>query len=242
MSVAPIERSRTLVAGQAVDRLRPPTQAATDELMRTEMSRPHVRGKFLFVGNEKFWIRGVTYGTFKPNSSGVQFPAQDVVACDFRMMADAGLNALRVYTPPPLWLMHEAAACGLRVMIGLPWEQHIAFLDGNDRGERILSGLRKSVNRLRGHPAVLCYAIGNEIPSSIVRWYGSSRIERFLARLCDAVKAEDPDALVTYVNFPTTEYLDLPFLDFVAFNVYLEKKGSCGPISLACRISQVSAR
>jgi GT2 family glycosyltransferase len=26
------------------------------------------------------------------------------------------------------------------------------------------------------------------------------------------------------VNFPTTEYLDLPFLDFVAFNVYLETK------------------
>src|SRR5262249_57941003 len=31
-------------------------------------------------------------------------------------------------------------------------------------------------------------------------------------------------ALVTYVNFPTTEYLELPFLDFVAFNVYLETK------------------
>ena len=42
----------------------------------------------------------------------------------------------------------------------------------------------------------------------------------------DAVKAEDAGALATYVNFPTTEYLDLPFLDFLAFNVYLETKDS----------------
>jgi len=27
---------------------------------------------------------------------------------------------------------------------------------------------------------------------------------------------------VTYVNYPTTEYLHLPFLDLVCFNVYLE--------------------
>jgi GT2 family glycosyltransferase len=66
--------------------------------------------------------------------------------------------------------------------------------------------------------------VGNEIPASVVRWYGKARIERFIGRLSAAVKSADPGALVTYVNFPTTEYLDLPFLDFVAFNVYLETK------------------
>ncbi|MFC1776780.1 glycosyltransferase, partial [Pseudomonadota bacterium] len=39
-------------------------------------------------------------------------------------------------------------------------------------------------------------------------------------------KQQDPDALVTYVNFPTTEYLQLPFLDFQCFNVYLESSQS----------------
>jgi hypothetical protein len=38
------------------------------------------------------------------------------------------------------------------------------------------------------------------------------------------VKEQDPAALVTYVNFPTTEYLRLPFLDFYCFNVYLESR------------------
>ena len=57
-----------------------------------------------------------------------------------------------------------------------------------------------------------------------MRWYGHRKIERFLKRLYLAAKAEDPTALVTYVNYPSTEYLDLPFLDFVSFNVYLESR------------------
>src|SRR5262249_62409958 len=58
----------------------------------------------------------------------------------------------------------------------------------------------------------------------IVRWQGRRRVERFLERLYRATKAEDPDGLVTYVNYPTTEYLHLSFLDIVCFNVYLEQR------------------
>ena len=81
--------------------------------------------------------------------------------------------------------------------------------------------VRAGVQACAGHPAVLCYAIGNEIPAPIVRWYGNRRVEQYLERLY-AVKDEDPEGLVTYVNYPTTEYLHLPFLDLVCFNVYLE--------------------
>jgi hypothetical protein len=91
------------------------------------MLRPRVHGKFLFVADQKFWVRGVTYGTFKPNEAGDQFPPQDVVERDFRAIADAGLNSIRVYTAPPLWLMDVAATCGLHVMIGLWWEQYVAI-------------------------------------------------------------------------------------------------------------------
>ncbi len=37
-------------------------------------------------------------------------------------------------------------------------------------------------------------------------------------------KQADPDGLVTYANYPPTEYLDLSFLDFVTFNVYLHDR------------------
>src|SRR5206468_349635 len=70
----------------------------------------------------------------------------------------------------------------------------------------------------------LAYSIANEIPSNIVRWYGARRIERFLAELTDVARQIDPDGLVTYANYPSTEYLDLSFLDFVTFNVYLHDR------------------
>src|SRR5262249_20818543 len=73
-----------------------------------------------------------------------------------------------------------------------------------------------------GHQAVLCYAVGNEIPAPIARWHGRRAVERFVERLYCAAKDEDPEGLVTYVNYPSTEYLQLPFLDLVSFNVYLE--------------------
>src|SRR5207253_5607286 len=82
--------------------------------------------------------------------------------------------------------------------------------------------VRAKVRECVGHPALLCYALGNEIPAPMARWLGRRKIERYLERLYRAVKAEDPDGLVTYVNYPTTEYLHLPFLDLVCFNVYLE--------------------
>ena len=38
------------------------------------------------------------------------------------------------------------------------------------------------------------------------------------------VKQEAPDCLVTYANFPTTEYLRPREIDFVCFNVYLHQE------------------
>ena len=78
-----------------------------------------------------------------------------------------------------------------------------------------------SVERLASHPATLLFTVGNEIPPSVVRWYGRRRIERFLRELYDEAKDAAPDALVTYINYPPTEYLDISFFDVCAFNVFL---------------------
>ena len=184
--------------------------------------RPKVQGKFLFVGDEKLWIRGITYGTFRPDADGNEYHDPETVEHDFAQMADSGLNAIRTYTVPPRWLLDAAQRHGLRVMVGLPWEQHVTFLDDKKRARSIEARVRAGVRSCAGHPAVLCYAIGNEIPAPIVRWYGKRRVEQYLERLYWAAKQEDPEGLVTYVNYPTTEYLQLPFLDLVCFNVYLE--------------------
>src|SRR5262245_53825910 len=86
---------------------------------------PRVAGKFLYVGDKKLWIRGATYGTFRPGSSGAEFHDQETVERDFTDMAANGFNAVRVYTVPPRWLLDAAKRHGLWVIVGVPWEQHI---------------------------------------------------------------------------------------------------------------------
>ncbi|TLU83491.1 MAG: glycosyltransferase [Chlorobium sp.] len=186
--------------------------------------RPRVHGKFIYVGDSQFWIKGVTYGTFRPDKNGMQFPEAEKVRQDFALMEACGFNAVRVYTVPPRWLLDIALQHNLRVMAGIPWEQHITFLDDPKRISDIKQRVKAAVESIERHPAILFYAIGNEIPSSIVRWHGREKVEKFLFELYSIVKTVDPDGLVTYVNFPTTEYLQLPFLDLICFNVYLESE------------------
>ena len=186
--------------------------------------RPCVLGKFLYVENAKFWVRGVTYGTFRPDANGQEYQDAKKVERDFVQIVGNGFNAIRTYTVPPKWLLDAAQDHGLRVTVGIPWEQHVAFLDDDKRCRSIEERVRAGVRACAGHPAVLYYTIGNEIPAPIVRWHGNRRIERFIERLYRAAKSADPEGLVTYVNYPTTEYLQLPFLDLVCFNVYLESK------------------
>src|SRR5881396_91727 len=192
----------------------------------TVVGRPTVRGKFLFLGGEKFWVRGISYGTFYMDENRQERLAPDMVEKDFSEMAARGFNVVRVYTAPPPWLLDAALKHGLRVMIGLNWGEHMAFLDEPGRIAEIEERIRTWIRSCAGHPAVFCYIIGNEIPASIVRWHGRRRVEKFIERLYRIAKEEDPDALVTYVNYPSTEYLRLPFLDFVSFNVYLESRRS----------------
>ena len=175
------------------------------------------------MAGQKTYVKGATYGTFAPGPDGEQFPPRSTVQRDLRAMASHGFNALRTYTPPPEWLLDEAAEQGLSVMVGIPWAQHVTFLDQR-MGREIERDVRRTVERYAGHPGILCYALGNEIPAPIVRWHGAAKTAHFLRRLYDGAKAADPDGLVTYVNYPTTEYLELPFLDLLVFNVYLERQ------------------
>jgi GT2 family glycosyltransferase len=188
--------------------------------------RARAGGKFLFLGEDKFYVRGVTYGTFRPDASGDQYGDPAAVDRNFAQMTESGVNAVRTYTVPPRWFLDLAGSRGLRVMVGIPWEGHLTFLDDRKRARAIEQRVRARVRVCAGHPAVLCYVVGNEIPASIVRWHGRRRIERFLERLYHAAKAEDPDCLVTYANYPSTEYLRLPFVDLFCANVYLEDRNS----------------
>src|SRR5439155_25459060 len=132
-------------------------------------------------------------------------PAPDVVEQDFALMAAHGINGVRPSPVPPRWLLDAAARHGLRVMIGLPVERYIGFLADQKDAPDIEALVRAGVRATADHPAVLCYAAGNEIPASVARWFGRRRAERSLERLYPAANAEPPGSPVTYGTYPSTE-------------------------------------
>src|SRR5208337_1897312 len=103
------------------------------------------KGKFIYVGDEKFYIRGVTYGPFRPDGHGCEYHDPKTVDRDFAQMAANGINTVRTYTVPPRWLLDTALKHNLRVMIGLPWEEHITFLDDKKLAKDIERRVREGV-------------------------------------------------------------------------------------------------
>ena len=148
-----------------------------------------------------------------------------MVLRDFALMGDLGVNTVRTFTPPPEWLLDMADDHDLVVLSGLPWTEHVCFLDDKKVVREIRRSVLEAARLCAGHPAGFAVLIGNEIPPDIVRWHRPERVAAFLNDLYDEVKAEFPETLVSYANFPSTEYLDLEFLDFISFNVYLHREG-----------------
>lgn len=190
--------------------------------------RPKVAGKFLRVGDQRFFVKGVSYGAFAPDAEKREYHDLDRIDRDFAQMAANGFNTVRIpHTMPPRELLDIARRHGLMVMVGLSAEQYVGYLiDRHKKAPNIDAIVREKVRSVAGHPALLCYAVGNEIPAAIVRWLGRRRVERYLHQIFRRIKEVDPEGLVTYVNYPTTEFLQLPFLDLVSFNVYLETEDS----------------
>ncbi len=206
----------------------PDSTVAPQDGIRAAAGRPkiQVHGKFFFEGEEKFFVKGVTYGPFGPGTHGTQFPERDVADRDFTLMKEAGVNTVRVFTPPPIWLLDMADDHGLRMLIGIPWSQHVTFLDSTQIQRDIERSVIDTVKTMNRHPAIFAYLVGNEIPPDMVRWHGPNKVRAFLKNLVGLIKEIDPDRLVSYANFPSTEYLTVDFADFLCFNVYLHNENA----------------
>jgi GT2 family glycosyltransferase len=188
------------------------------------VARASIEGKSFVRGGQRLQIQGVTYGPFAPDSDGNQFPAKRRVRDDFIAMTEAGINAIRTYHLPPEWLLDLADEHGVNVFVDVPWRKHLCFLDSAAAQSEARRAVEQAAQRGSGHPCLLAYSIGNEVPPDVVRWHGARRVERFLADLADVCRNADPAALVTYASFPPTEYLDLSAFDFATFNVYLHDR------------------
>ncbi len=182
------------------------------------------RSKFLFEGDEKFFLKGVTYGPFAPDQQGFYVGNPEKARGDFELIREMGGNLLRVYHVPPRWFLDLAKDFGLRVMISIPWAEHVEFLNHSGMRRQIIDTIRTAVATHKGHEAIFGYLVGNEIPSSMVRWLGVRRVTEFVEHLIAVARETDPRPLYSYASYPPTEYLLPQNVDFYTFNVYLERQ------------------
>src|SRR3989337_508917 len=84
--------------------------------------------------------------------------------------------------------------------------------------------VREAAHRYAGDPRILAVSLGNEVPADVLRWVGTDVVADTIRQPTKVVPDEDPGQLVTYANYPTAEYLPLECLDFLTFNVFLEKQ------------------
>jgi O-antigen biosynthesis protein len=178
-------------------------------------------GKFFRLGDEKFYVKGVTYGPFQPNRAGDFLPEPTQVRRDFQQMRELGVNAMRVYHNPPVWFMDLAQHMGLKIFLDVAWPKNLTFIGDKDLTRQAHEAVQNAAKACGNHPAIFAISVANEIPPDIVRFVGRRKIEQFIDDLVDIVKREAPDCLVTFANFPTTEYVRPRNIDFVCFNVYL---------------------
>ena len=124
----------------------------------TFTSRPSVVGKFIYVDGEKFYIKGVTYGAFRPDLHKQEYNNTVQIEKDFALMAANGINTVRIpHAVPPRSLLDIAIQHGLRVMVGLSAEQYIGYLiDTAKKAPDVEAAVREKVRTVKDHPALLC--------------------------------------------------------------------------------------
>lgn len=189
-----------------------------------QLDRIHVRAKFFFEGDKKFFIKGVTYGPFAPDEHGDHFGTPENARRDLAVMRDTGINMARVYYVPPKWFVDACGEHGIRLLITIPWSEHIEFLRDRKVRREVIRAIRDGVKQHAGHPAIFGYLVGNEIPTTMVRWIGAREVTEFLEELVNIAREADPQALISYASYPPTEYLLPQNVDYFTFNVYLHRQ------------------
>lgn len=183
-----------------------------------------VRSKFFFEGERKFFVKGVTYAPFAPDAEGYQFGSKEQVAKDLAAIRETGANLVRIYTTPPRWFLDLCLENGIRVLFSIAWMEHVEFLNDPKVRASVEKAVIDAVREHKGHHAIFGYLLGNEIPSSMVRWLGAKRVTEFVEHLVNIARREDPRALYSYASYPPTEYLLPQNVDFLTFNVYLHRR------------------
>ncbi len=201
-----------------------------------------VKGKHIYIDGVKFIIKGISYGNFDPadTKNGTYYFDEEKTRADFKLIKDANINTVRLYSKPPEYVMKIANEFGLKIILTIFIDYISKDIDFKDRAT--LKYYKKLTEDLvhfgKKFENVLVYMLGTEVSAMLADRDGVYEIEKFILNkgqqnfenfifeMHKSAKNSDANCLTSYSNFPPTEFLNLDFLDVITFDIYLntEKK------------------
>jgi hypothetical protein len=188
---------------------------------RTGFGRPGVRGDWLTVDGERFFVVGIGYDAgCRPG----QLPWQrtfdrELLSHDFRRIREAGFNTLRVWGPLKDEELALAREFGLWVIQGLWFDPKADFNDPGFRSETYAL-VEREVRRMAKFDNILYYLLLNEPHGDAAQRVGVAGMHDFYAGLLEHARRAAPGALFSYANCVFTDYLSWDGWDVASYNVY----------------------
>ncbi len=180
----------------------------------------------LLVDGEPYEVKGITFG---PDGDAVNYGRY------FRDLSYLGANTIRLWATNEgtQTLLDSAHAYGFKVMVGI-WMRHgrpgmedddqFNYLEDDAGKEAMVANAIEVVSKLKDHPAVLTWGIGNEVYLNTATDQEKEAYSKLLEKICSRIKEIDPGHPITSVE-AWTFGLDwwqqyVPSLDIYGINCY----------------------
>ncbi|MFS4457340.1 glycoside hydrolase family 2 TIM barrel-domain containing protein [Maribacter sp. 2304DJ31-5] len=174
-----------------------------------------VNGRNILVDGANYVIKGICYHPVPKGSTQRSFETLDV---DLALMAEAGINTIRVYEPiADRKVLDAMYASGIRVVIGFGYNQ-------NGKFDILSSTFLDYVEEFKDHKAILMWELGNEY-NYHPEWF-EGNIDNWYAILNQSAKAiqniDDAHPVTTaHGDLPdATALTSCPNIDVWGMNVY----------------------
>lgn len=180
----------------------------------------------LTVNDKPFKIKGTTFGHDNDvNNYGYYL----------KDLKSLGVNTIRIWATneTTLTLLDSASAYGIKVMVGI-WMRHgkpgmeaddsFNYLEDKSGMEAMYENAVATVKKYKEHPAVLTWAIGNEVYLNIATDAEKEAYSHLLERICSDIKELDVNHPITSVEawtfgFDWWQKL-VPSIDIYGINCY----------------------
>ena len=182
-----------------------------------------VQGSEILVEGRPFLVRGVHYSPWRPGTGpgrGFDYPGDAELAEDLDLIRELHANTILVYDAPRR-LLDLAAQRGLRVIytFNILWWQ-LAREEGEPADE-IGASIASRARELAGHPSLLAWMVGNEVPGWVIDHLGGDAVARTLSGFRQRIRSAGSELPVCHGNWPLTRTLDLDReMDLLCYNIY----------------------